>query len=135
MASLPLTSTLGGGELLTSCPGIFTLRKEPWDPLIRRLDGLQSQSVCFGEIFFAPVRNQILDCTAHSLITIYIPIPAPSPYITLFIIFIVVFDLSSSFLAVMADPVSLTTSPVHSEVLDWYRSNLCRSCGVASVLE
>ena len=100
---LPLTSTLGGGELLTSCPGNFTLRKEPWDPLIRRLKGLQSQFVCFGEIFFAPVRNQTLDFTAHSLITICIAILAPSPDVTLFIIFIVVFDLSSSFLAVMAD--------------------------------
>jgi hypothetical protein len=48
---------------------------------------------------------------------------------TLFIIFIVVFDLSSSFLAVMADPVSLTMSPVHSEVFDWYHSSLCRRCG------
>jgi hypothetical protein len=36
-----------------------------------------------------------------------------------------VFDLSLSFLAVMADPVSLTTSPVHSEVFDLNR----RSCG------
>ena len=100
---LPLTSTLGGGELLTSCPGNFTLRKEPWDPLIRRLDGLQRQSVCFGEIFFAPVRYQTLDCTAHNLITICVAILVSSPDITLFTIFIVVFDLSSSFLAVMAD--------------------------------
>lgn len=121
---LPLTSTLGGGELLTACPGNFTMRKEPWDPLIRRLVGLQSQSVCFEEILFAPVRNQTLDCAAHSLITIYIAALAPSPDMTFFIIFIVVFDLSSSFLAVMADPVSLTMSPVHSEVFDWYRSSL-----------
>ena len=124
----PLTSTLGGRELLTSCPGNFTMRKEPWDPLIRRLVGLQSQSVCFEEIF-APVRNQTLDCAAHSLITIYIAVLAPSPDMILFIIFIVVFDLSSSLLAVMADPVSLTMSPVHSEVFDWYRSSLCRRCG------
>jgi hypothetical protein len=100
------------------------MRKEPWDPLIRRLVELQSQSVCFEEILFAPVRNQTLDCAAHSLITIYIAALAPSPDMTFFIIFIVVFDLSSSFLAVMADPVSLTMSPVHSEVFDWYRSSL-----------
>jgi len=86
-------------------------------------------SVYVLEIFFAPVRNQTLDCTAHSLITIYVAIVAPSPNITLFVIFIVVFDLSSSFLAVMADLVSLTTSPVHSDVFDWYHSSLCRSRG------
>lgn len=85
-------------------------------------------SLCFGEIFFAPVRNQTLDCTAHSLITIYIAILVPNPDITLFIIFIVVFDMSSSFLAVMADPISLMSS-VHSEVFDWCRSSLCRRCG------
>jgi len=110
-------------------PWQLYLEKEPWDPLIRRLDGLQGQSVCFGDIF-TPIRNQTLDCTALSLITIYVAILAPSPDITLFIIFIVVFDLSSSFLlTVMADLVSLTTSPVHSDVFDWYHSSLCRSRG------
>ena len=91
--------------------------------------GWTPEPVCFGEMFFALVRNQTLDCAAHNLITIYIAVLASSPDITLFIIFIVVFDLSLSFLAVMADPVSLTTSPVHSEVFDWNRNSLCRSCG------
>jgi hypothetical protein len=81
-----------------------------------------------GEKVFAPVRNQTLDCTAHSLITIDLPSLVPSPDITIFVVYIVVFELTSSFLAIMAAPVSVTTCPVHSEVFDCYHSSLCRSC-------
>lgn len=44
-----LTSALSGGEKLASRPCRFAVGKEPWYPLSRRLDGLQSQSESLRE--------------------------------------------------------------------------------------
>ena len=44
-----LTSALSGGEKSASRPCHFAVGKEPWYPLNRRLDGLQSQSGSLGE--------------------------------------------------------------------------------------
>jgi len=44
---LPLV--LDGGEWSTSCSSCSIPVKEPWDPLNRRLGGLQSQSEHSGE--------------------------------------------------------------------------------------
>jgi len=54
--------------VVTSCLSHFTPRKEPWNPLNRRLVGPQTQSGHFeeGKKYLAPSRIQTPDCPAHS---------------------------------------------------------------------
>jgi hypothetical protein len=69
-----LTSALVGGDWSTSCPCCFTLGKQPWYLLFRRLDGLQNQSRHYGEeitvLSLLGIELQLFGCPACNVAAI-----------------------------------------------------------------